>query len=53
MLVESKRDRGSGLLKGYSRNYIPVHIPYGEEFINQEVEVEITEVGREKVWGRI
>jgi threonylcarbamoyladenosine tRNA methylthiotransferase MtaB len=53
VLVESKRDRESGQLKGYSRNYIPVHIPYGEEFINQEVEVEITEVGREKVWGRI
>jgi len=30
-----------------------VHIPYGEEFIDQEVEVEITEVGREKVLGRI
>lgn len=53
VLIESKRDRESGLLQGYSRNYIPVHIPYGEEFINQELEVEITEVGREKVWGRI
>ena len=53
VLVESKKDRESGMLKGYSRNYIPVLIPAGEEFINQEVEVEVIEVCGARVLGKI
>jgi threonylcarbamoyladenosine tRNA methylthiotransferase MtaB len=53
VLVESKRDRESGRLKGYSRNYIPVLIPGGNEFINQELDIEITEVREAKVFGKV
>jgi threonylcarbamoyladenosine tRNA methylthiotransferase MtaB len=52
VLVEGKRDRGSGLLKGFSGNYIPVLLPGGEELMNQEVEVEVTEVRDGKVFGK-
>ncbi len=51
VLVESKRDRESGLLKGFSPNYIPVLLPGGEELMNQEVVVKITEVREGKVMG--
>jgi len=53
VLVESKKDRESGMLKGYSRNYIPVLLPAGEEFINQELEVKVTEVRGKRVFGKI
>ena len=52
VLVESKKDRESGMLKGYSGNYIPVLVRAGDEHINREVEVRVTEVSGEKVWGR-
>jgi tRNA A37 methylthiotransferase MiaB len=51
VLIESKRDRETALLKGFSRNYIPVLIDGGEEWIHQELEVQITEVRDEKVFG--
>jgi threonylcarbamoyladenosine tRNA methylthiotransferase MtaB len=53
VLVESKKDTESGMLKGYSQNYIPVLIPAGDEHINQELEVEVTEIRGEKVFGKI
>jgi threonylcarbamoyladenosine tRNA methylthiotransferase MtaB len=53
VLVESKKDPESGMLKGYSPNYIPVLIRAGDEHINQELEVEVTEVRGEKVFGKI
>jgi threonylcarbamoyladenosine tRNA methylthiotransferase MtaB len=53
VLVESRRDRESGLLKGYSRNYIPVLLPGGDEFINQELDIEIMEVRGVKVFGKV
>jgi tRNA A37 methylthiotransferase MiaB len=52
VLVESKGDRESGLLKGFSTNYIPVLLPGGEELMNQEVEAEVTEVRDGKVFGK-
>ena len=52
VLVESKRDRESGLLKGFSPNYIPVLLPGGEELMNREVEAEIIEVRDGKVFGK-
>jgi threonylcarbamoyladenosine tRNA methylthiotransferase MtaB len=51
VLIESKRDRETALLKGFSRNYIPVLIAGGEEWIHQELEVQVTEVRDEKVFG--
>jgi threonylcarbamoyladenosine tRNA methylthiotransferase MtaB len=53
VLVESKRDRESRCLKGYSRNYIPVLILGENEFINQELNIEITEVRGAKVFGKV
>jgi threonylcarbamoyladenosine tRNA methylthiotransferase MtaB len=53
ILVESKRDRESGMLKGYSRNYLPVLIPPLNDLINQEVEVEVAKVCGEKVFGNV
>ena len=52
VLVEGKRDRESGLLKGFSANYIPVLLPGGEELMNREVEAEVTEVRDGKVFGK-
>ena len=41
------------MLKGYSGNYIPVLVPAGDEHINREVEVRVTEVSGENVSGEI
>jgi len=41
------------MLKGNSQNYIPVLVRAGDEHINQELEVEVTEVSGEKVFGKI
>ena len=53
VLVEGKKDRESGLLKGFSANYIPVLLPGGEDLMNQEVSVEVTEVRKGKVIGNV
>lgn len=53
VLVESKRDRETGMLKGYSRNYIPILIPGGDELMNREVEAELIEVRGERVFARL
>jgi len=53
VLVESKKDRPSGMRRAYSQNYIPVLVRGGDEHINQEVEVRVTEVSGEKVFGEI
>jgi threonylcarbamoyladenosine tRNA methylthiotransferase MtaB len=53
VLVESKKDRQSGMLRGYSENYIPVLVQAGDEQINREVEVRVSEVSGENVSGEI
>lgn len=53
VLIESKRDRETGFLKGFSRNYLPVLIDSGDEFIHQESDVRVAEVCGEKVFGKI
>jgi threonylcarbamoyladenosine tRNA methylthiotransferase MtaB len=53
VLIESKRERETGLLKGFSRNYIPVLTDGADGLINQEVDLEVAEVRGEKVFGRI
>jgi threonylcarbamoyladenosine tRNA methylthiotransferase MtaB len=53
VLLESKKDPETGMLKGYSQNYIPVLLPAGDEHINRELEVELSEIRGEKVFGKI
>jgi threonylcarbamoyladenosine tRNA methylthiotransferase MtaB len=53
VLVEGKRDRETGMLKGYSQHYIPVLLPGEDGRMNQEVDAEITEVREGKVFGKI
>jgi len=53
VLVEAKRDQKTGLLKGLSRNYIPILFGGGEEKINQEITVHITSVNNEEVRGEV
>jgi threonylcarbamoyladenosine tRNA methylthiotransferase MtaB len=51
VLIEGKRDRQSGLLKGRSRNYIPILLEGPDRLKNQELEVAISKVESERVWG--
>lgn len=51
VLVEGKREKGTGFLKGFSRNYIPVLLDGTDDLIGQEVEVKITRVNKDKVYG--
>jgi threonylcarbamoyladenosine tRNA methylthiotransferase MtaB len=51
VLLEAKRDRMSGLLKGFSRNYIPVLVAGGRELIGQEITVMVAEVKESGVYG--
>ena len=53
VLVESKRDRETGLLKGYSRNYIPVLLHGEENLIHQEVEATVMRVQQRQVFGEL
>jgi len=53
VLIESKRDRETGFLKGFSRNYLPVLTEGTDALINREVELEVAEVRGEKVFGKI
>lgn len=52
VLLEKKVYDGS-LLKGYTSNYIPVHVPYSSHIVNELVDVEIERVIGGKVLGRI
>jgi threonylcarbamoyladenosine tRNA methylthiotransferase MtaB len=51
VLIEAKSDPESGLLKGFSRNYIPVLVAGGKELIGQEISVRVTEVKGNRVYG--
>jgi threonylcarbamoyladenosine tRNA methylthiotransferase MtaB len=42
-----------GVLKGLSRNFIPVMLPGDSSLINTEVTVRVTRVERELVWGEL
>jgi threonylcarbamoyladenosine tRNA methylthiotransferase MtaB len=53
VLVESRKDRQSGLLKGYSRNYIQVLISGENEWINREIGVEVVDVIGGRVFGKV
>ncbi len=53
VLFEHQRDRASGRLKGYSRNYIRVYAAGGDDNMNREVPVRITRVGDGVLSGTI
>jgi len=53
ILIEARRDRKTGLLKGLSRNYIPVLLDGGDELINNEVTVKVSSVEGEDLMGKL
>lgn len=53
VLFEHTRDKASGLLKGYSRNYLRILAAGGDEYINREVPVIVTGTNGETAWGQL
>ena len=53
VLFEHTRDRNTGMLKGYSRNYIRVLAEGGNELMNREVSVTIQRTNGETASGTI
>jgi len=59
VLVEDRKDKGSGRLKGFSRNYIPVFLAEDEsalvqpDWMNREIKVRIAGVSEQGVTGRV
>ncbi len=51
VLVERKRDRLTGKLRGYSRNYIPVLIEGKDDLVNREIRVSVTNLEDGRVVG--
>ena len=50
-MIESKRDRKSGLLKGISSNYLPVLIEGDDKMKNTIANVEIVKLERNNLIG--
>jgi threonylcarbamoyladenosine tRNA methylthiotransferase MtaB len=53
VLIESKRDRATGFLKGYSRNYIPVLLHGEEKLVHQEIAAIVLQVEQNQVLGEM
>ncbi|MCJ7704741.1 MAG: hypothetical protein MUO28_04290, partial [Desulfobacterales bacterium] len=55
VLVEDRREKGSGRWRGLSRNYIPVHLSDGDDLnpANQEQRVVVTEWSDKGVIGKV
>ena len=51
VLIETKRDGATGLLKGISSNYLPVLIDGGDEVKNKIVDVTIEKLEGNKLFG--
>jgi threonylcarbamoyladenosine tRNA methylthiotransferase MtaB len=47
ILIQDKRDRSTGLLKGVSSNYIPIHVTGGDNLKNTLVHVRIDSVTKD------
>ncbi|MDY6988403.1 MAG: tRNA (N(6)-L-threonylcarbamoyladenosine(37)-C(2))-methylthiotransferase MtaB [Thermodesulfobacteriota bacterium] len=52
VLIEGKRDRFTGCLKGFTGNYIPVHVKGDDHIFNQLVQVRLTSVDGGRVMGQ-
>jgi threonylcarbamoyladenosine tRNA methylthiotransferase MtaB len=53
VLFEHTRDKNSGLLKGYGRNYVRVLATGDDTYMNREISVTITRTSGEAAWGEI
>jgi threonylcarbamoyladenosine tRNA methylthiotransferase MtaB len=51
VLIETKRDAVTGLLKGISSNYLPILIDSGDELKNKIVDVKIEKLEGNKLYG--
>lgn len=51
VLVEGKRDDSTNLLKGYSKNYIPVMFAGPDHLIGKEIPVKVVNVEKGDVYG--
>ena len=51
ILVESRRDTASGLLKGMASNYLPVLMDAGDELKNSIVDAKIEKLEGNKLFG--
>jgi threonylcarbamoyladenosine tRNA methylthiotransferase MtaB len=52
VLIEGKRDRATGYLKGFTKNYIPVLVKGTDEWFHQVVEVRLERIDHGKVFGQ-
>ena len=53
VLFEEKRDKETGLLRGFSRNYIPVLVDGSDDFMREEIPVRIEKIDTTKVFGKV
>jgi threonylcarbamoyladenosine tRNA methylthiotransferase MtaB len=51
VLIETKRDRAAGLLKGISPNYLPVFIDGNDDLKNKIIDVKIEKIDGNKLFG--
>lgn len=52
VLIEGKRDRATGLLKGFTPNYIPVLVPGDDRLMHHRVPVTLEAVKHGRAYGR-
>jgi threonylcarbamoyladenosine tRNA methylthiotransferase MtaB len=53
MIIEGKRDRKEGLLKGVTQNFIPVHVDGSDELMHHRMPVILERFANSRVYGRI
>jgi threonylcarbamoyladenosine tRNA methylthiotransferase MtaB len=53
VLIETKRDKATGFLKGISSNYLPILIDAGDELKNQIIDVLIEKLEGNKLFGML
>ena len=51
VLIEGKRDRATGYLKGLTRNYVPVLVEGDDELYHQVLEIRLAKIERGRVFG--
>jgi threonylcarbamoyladenosine tRNA methylthiotransferase MtaB len=51
VLIETRRDKATGLLKGISSNYLPVLIDAGNELKNKIIDIKIDTLKEGKLFG--
>lgn len=52
VLIEGKRDKATGYLKGFTKNYIPVLVKGTDEWFHQVVEVRLEGIDHGRVFGQ-